>query len=78
MEMPRWALGIEGRLPVRSPNGDCALRLRFAEKNLPAVRTEAVHPRGPSLAACLLMLIAELSCSPHQRGKRDVPVPVSH
>ena len=20
MEMPRWALGIEGRLPVRSPN----------------------------------------------------------
>ena len=32
MEMPRWALGIEGRLPVRSPNGDCALRLRFAKK----------------------------------------------
>ena len=39
--MPRCALGIEGRLPVRSRNGDCALRLRFAEKNLPAVRTES-------------------------------------
>jgi hypothetical protein len=39
------------------------LRLRFAEKNLKAVRTGAVHRRGPSLAACLLILIAHLWCS---------------
>ena len=53
---------ITETMAVGSRNGDCALRLRFAEKNQ-AVRTGAVNGRGPSLAACLLILIAHLWCS---------------
>ena len=39
MEMPRWALGIEGRLPVRSRNGDCALLAGGADRSSTSSRS---------------------------------------